>query len=232
MKLSDVFDSLAGSELNTLSCVKGGVVPVENYKRIALVVNRGIIKLATRFTLKKSYLTLQTKINQSVYVLDSEHTVSSGNANAYIIDSVDDPFNTEDLLEILSITDLKDKEIPLDGSGDVMRTAINTLRFKPGTKEDVYTLVYSALPARIDINDLEDPENITVDLPLAYLNALMYFIASTMHSPTLSGVDGVRASLDMNYHQKYETECQILEARGIDIDEDVATNLFSQRGFI
>lgn len=232
MKLSDVFDALASSELNTLSVVEGGVIPPDNYTRVAHAVNRGILRLAVRFVLKKKFLTLQTVAGQGQYYLDSTYTVSSGNPGAYILDSVNDPFNTSDLLEILSITNLKDTEIPLDGSGCLVLTGMNILNFKADTKEDLYTVQYACLPRLIDLNNLTDPDTIDIELPLVYLNALIYFVASVFHSPTLSGLDGARANLDVSYLQKFEAECTLLESKGIDIDADVPTNLFSSRGFI
>ena len=234
MKLSDILDALGSSELHTLSCVENGEVTPENYARVVTVINRGLVKLATRFALKKAYLKLQTQVGVTTYVLVSENAVSSGNPTAYIMDTLNNPFNTEGLLEVLSIKDTDDCPIALDGSEGLLRTAVNKLCFKEMLESAEYTVMYSELPKRITgVDDTTNPNSVEVDLPLAYLNALIYFIASSFHSPTLSGLDGTaRATLDISYHQKYEVECAMLESKGIDIDEDVPTNLFHQRGFI
>ena len=104
-------------------------------------------------------------------------------------------------------------------------------------KEDVYTVTYSALPELIDVTqfvgeDIVDPETVMIDLPLAYMNALIFFVASVFHAPTVSTLDDLRTRQDINYHHKFEAECLLLESKGVDIDEDVPTNLFHQRGFI
>ena len=237
IKLSDVIDALANTELSTLSVVVDGEIPPEHYKRIVIALNRATSRLATRLTVKKGFLTLQTRADEQFYSLTTENTVSSGNPNAYIIDTALNPFKTEHLLEILNISTLKDKHLSLDGSDGVVRISVNRLKFAQDMKEDVYTITYSALPELIDVtqfvgNVIVDPETVMIDLPLAYMNALIFFVASVFHAPTVSTLDDLRTRQDINYHHKFEAECLLLESKGVDIDEDVPTNLFHQRGFI
>lgn len=232
MKLSDIFFALASGEISNLSCVLDGEINPSKYQQVITAINRALVNLGTRFTLNKGYLVLQTSSGKSTYVLSPKYAVSV-NPNGYILDT-DTPF-TEPFLEILHITDTATKvKTELDGSGLVTRLAVNTLHFHQDPGDKTYLVHYTTLPALIEIglSNPIDPDAIEVDLPLAYLNALIYFVASTFYAPTLSGMDGVRGNVDMNYRQMYEAECKLLETRGIDIDEAEPTNLFAQRGFI
>lgn len=233
MKLADIFDSLASGELNTLSCVENGVVNPEHYARVIRGINRGLVKITTRLTLYKDFVILETNPDLSTYVIDDTHTLSSGNPDPYILDTVTNPYQNN-LIEILSLVSSENRRINLDGSDGVVRTALNRLQFKGVVPEGTFVVEYSALPQLVSLDDLDNlnPSMVEVQLPLVCLNALVYFVASLFYSPTLSGMDGVRASLDVNYIQKYEAECLLLETRGIDIDEALPTNLFSQRGFV
>ena len=232
MKLSDIFFALASGEISNLSCVLDGEINPNKYQQVITAINRALVNLGTRFTLNKGYLVLQTRSGTNTYVMSPEYAVSV-NPNGYILDT--DTAFTEPFLEMLCIVDTATKvKMELDGSGLVTRLAVNTLRFHQDPEDKTYLVHYTALPALIDtdLNDPVDLDAIEVDLPLAYLNALIYFVASTFYAPTLSGMDGVRANMDINYRQMYEAECKLLETRGIDIDEVEPTNLFAQRGFI
>ncbi len=232
MKLSDIFFALASGEISNLSCVLDGEINPNKYQQVITSINRALVNLGTRFTLNKGYLVLQTRSGMSTYVLSPQYAVSV-NPAGYILDT-DTPF-TKPFLEMLHITDTAtENRVELDGSGLVTRLAVDTLRFHQDPGDKTYLVHYTALPDLIDV-DLNDPvdlDAIEVDLPLAYLNALIYFVAATFYAPTLSGMDGVRANMDVNYRQMYETECRLLETKGIDIDESEPTNLFAQRGFI
>lgn len=232
MKLSDIFFALASGEISNLSCVLNGAINPNKYQQVITAINRGLVNLGTRFTLNKGYLVLQTSTGKDTYVLSPQYAVSV-NPNGYILDT-DTPF-TKPFLEVLHITDTAtESRVELDGSGLVTRLAVDTLRFNQDPGNKTYLVHYTTLPDPIstDLNDPVDLDAIEVALPLAYLNALIYFVASTFYAPTLSGMDGVRANMDINYRQMYEAECKLLETKGIDIDEAEPTNLFAQRGFI
>lgn len=232
MKLSDIFFALASGEISNLSCVLDGEINPNKYQQVITAINRALVNLGTRFTLNKGYLVLQTSTGKDTYVLSPKYAVSI-NPNGYILDT-DTPF-TKPFLEMLHITDTStESRVELDGSGLVTKLAVDTLRFNQDPANKTYLVHYTALPDLIDtdLNTPVDLDAIEVDLPLAYLNALIYFVAATFYAPTLSGMDGVRGNMDVNYRQMYEAECRLLETRGIDIDEAEPTNLFAQRGFI
>lgn len=232
MKLSEIFFALSSGEMSSLNCVEQGQIRPDSYNKVITALNRGLVCLGTRFVLRKDFLVFKTLEGMQTYVIDPEFTESSGNPDAYILD-LDYPF-TGGLLEIISLNHEGGQELALDGSAEVVRTTVKTLRFKQPVEAAVYKLHYSALPYPIALlHDGEvDLESIEVDLPLAYLNALVYFVAAAFYSPTLSGLDSARANQDVNYRQLFEAECRVLESKGLDVDEDLPTDLFRQRGFL
>ena len=230
MKLSDIFDALAYGELSGLSVVEDGAISPDKYSMVINSINMGLNALATRFSLRKETLVLKTRPDLRVYNLDHAYTASSGSANAYILDTVSEPFDHR-LLEVLSVKDKDDNEVLGDRlikvATDILRTA--------ESEDAEYTVKYSAMLKPVPNNSQNpnfDASLIEVELPYAYLNALLYFIASRHYSPVLTGLDGTRTSLDMSYYQRYEAACLLLVNQGIDVEEDIEPELFSERGFI
>ena len=117
MLLTEILDSLAGSELANLNCVSNGAVIEAKIPAIVTAINIGLVKLHTRFQLKKRLLSLTVTSDRLVYELDSSNAVSV-NVGGYIQD-VDDPF-TDDLIQILTMTSTAGDNIRFDGFNGVM----------------------------------------------------------------------------------------------------------------
>ena len=226
MLLTEILDSLAGSELANLNCVSNGAVIEAKIPAIVTAINIGLVKLHTRFQLKKRLLSLTVTSGRLVYELDSSNAVSV-NVGGYIQD-VDDPF-TDDLIQILTMTTAAGDNIRFDGFNGVMLLNPKTFRFAEAPKNDTYVIEYVAHPAKVMyINNT----NIEVDLPNAYLPPLLAYIASRFYSPVGIALDSNRSSLDVSYLQRYETECQLLENKGINTGNYLESDNFTQHGFI
>ena len=103
----------------------------------------------------------------------------------------------------------------------------NTLYVK-ADKPTVITVEYKASHRKLTEEDiLEDSE---VDLPLSYLNALLYFIGSRMYVSVVNQLDG-----DLNesarYASMYQAEILTLTNQGIDVDHLNNNDWFYERGF-
>ena len=226
MLLTEILDSLAGSELANLNCVVDGAVLEAKIPAIVTAINIGLVKLHTRFQLKKRLLSLTVTSGRLVYELDSSNAVSV-NVGGYIQD-VDDPF-TDDLIQILTMTSTAGDTIRFDGFNGVMLLNPKTFRFAKTPNNNTYVIEYVARPAKvIYINNT----NIEVDLPDAYLPPLLAYIASRFYSPVGIALDSNRSSLDVSYLQRYETECQLLENKGINTGNYLESDNFTQHGFI
>lgn len=103
----------------------------------------------------------------------------------------------------------------------------NTLYVK-ADKPTVVTIEYKASHRKLTEEDiLEDSE---VNLPLSYLNALLYFIGSRMYVSVVNQLDG-----DLNesarYASMYQAELLTLTNQGIDVDRLNNNDWFYERGF-
>ena len=224
MKLSEILDSLASSELANLNFVDNGDIVEAKIPKIVSAINLGLVKLYTRFKLKKGVITLSITPEVTEYELTSANVLSVGNPTGYITTAN----YTGDLIEILCITSADGYEISFDGSSNVVLLKPNLIKFREAPEVSTYTLEYSALPNKVVYTNSVD---IDVDLPEVYLPALMLFIASRFASPVGISFDANRNSMDMNYLQQYELECQRLESLGLDVGNELTLNLFSERGF-
>lgn len=226
MLLTEILDSLAGSELANLNCVVDGVVLEAKIPAIVTAINIGLVKLYTRFQLKKRLLSISVVSTQLVYNLVSANAVSV-DVGGYILDA-DDPF-TDDLIKILTITDSEGADVRFDGFNGVMLLSPKSFRFAEAPEDDTYIIEYVARPAKVVyVNDTD----IEVDLPDAYLPPLLAYIASRFYSPVGIALDSNRSSLDVSYLQRYETECQLLENKGINTGNYLESDNFTQHGFI
>lgn len=226
MLLTEILDSLAGSELANLNCVVDGVVLEAKIPAIVTAINLGLVKLYTRFQLKKRLLSISVVSTQLVYNLVSANAVSV-DVGGYILDA-DDPF-TDDLIKILTITDSEGADVRFDGFNGVMLLSPKSFRFAEAPEDDTYIIEYVARPAKVVyVNDTD----IEVDLPDAYLPPLLAYIASRFYSPVGIALDSNRSSLDVSYLQRYETECQLLENKGINTGNYLESDNFTQHGFI
>ncbi len=226
MLLTEILDSLAGSELANLNCVVDGAVLEAKIPAIVTAINIGLVKLYTRFQLKRRLLTLKVTSTQLVYSLVSANAVSV-NVGGYILD-VDDPF-TNDIIQLLTMTSTAGNNIRFDGFNGVMLLSPKTFRFAEAPEDDTYVIEYVARPAKVVYVDNTDIE---VDLPDAYLPPLLAYVASRFYSPVGIALDSNRSSLDVSYLQRYETECQLLENKGINTGNYLESDNFTQHGFI
>lgn len=226
MLLTEILDSLAGSELANLNCVVDGAVLTAKIPAIVTAINLGLVKLYTRFQLKRRLLTLKVTSTQLVYSLVSANAVSV-NVGGYILD-VDDPF-TNDIIQLLTMTSTAGDNIRFDGFNDVTLLNPKTFRFASAPEDDTYVIEYVARPAKVVYTNNTDIE---VDLPDAYLPPLLAYVASRFYSPVGIALDTNRSSLDVSYLQRYETECQLLENKGINTGNYLESDNFTQHGFI
>ena len=126
MKLSEILDSLASSELANLNFVENGDIVEAKIPKIVNAINLGLVKLYTRFKLKKGIITVAITSSITAYELTAPNVLSNDNPTGYITT----PTYTGDLIEILTVTSSDGTEISFDGSGSLVLLKPNLMKFK------------------------------------------------------------------------------------------------------
>lgn len=205
MKLSVIFNALASGELANLHLSDNAQSIFEDKKEIVLrSINLGLTDLYTRFYLKRKTKEILTDKSLLVYVLDDD-----------------------EYLEIVQVSLGLDK-LYLNLDYIMVDTRTIKLNDYPRDKE-LLMIEYKARHKTLTQQDITDDTDI--ELPMAYLNALLSFIASRLYTSIVNQLDG-DLSESSRYAQRYVQEIQLLNEQGIDVDNLQEHDWFNQRGFI
>lgn len=100
----------------------------------------------------------------------------------------------------------------------------------PVAQPPTLTVHYRAHHPRITLSDaVHSPSSVLIELPAAYIQALLFFVASRVMNP-VGMVDEFHAG--NTYAAKFEQECQMLEAHNLDIDDAGHRGRFDAQGFM
>lgn len=203
MKLVSVLEYLASGELANLNLAEDR----KNIKPDKMVIvlrniNRGLEDLHTRFSLKVNYAEVDTVLGVNQYTVVAT-----------------------DLVEILHIY-VNGKKL-----NETEYRLLSTNSFKLNIVlgiTDNLRVEYKANHRQLTELDVELGTNI--DLPSAYVNALIYFIAARLFTGAVNQLDG-----DLNegvaYERKYQDEIIMLNNQGIDVEHMDTDERFASRGF-
>jgi hypothetical protein len=248
MKLQEVFDQLTYGELSQLSIGgnEAGAISPTNYNRLVPHVNLGLTQLYKRFPLKEGRLMLELQSNRTVYPIHSKYAVSSRSSREpvrYIKDSLSAPFK-DDIHKIekvvassgyeFSLNDESDEYGMFTPSATVLRISLDVVDQVMDLPDELKTeqveIVYRANHPLIvaDGADLE-PDMLELELPYTHLEPLLFFIASRVHTPT--GMTN-EANLGNTYAAKYEAACQLLEIKGLNVDQGSQNSRLERNGWV
>lgn len=249
MNLQDIFNALSSGELSQLSIggKAAGVIDSQNRGKLLPHINLGLTALFKRFRLKDGELLVQLKPDKLRYVLTNEFAVSSVGAasdEAYILDS-NNPY-ANDLLKIEAVLTDLDFALPLN---DAMQAySVNTPQLNTivvpklivdGGRDLPDKLKTSLLKVRYRANHTKvtyDPasdfsyvDGTELELPDAYMEALLYFVASRINNPI--GMSN-EFHAGNSYMMKYEQECQRLEADNLQVDVTQTNSRLVRNGWV
>ena len=247
MKLKEIFDQLTYGELSQLSIGGGelGAIQAKDYDRILAHINLGLTALHKRFNLKESSVLLELQPGRTLYPIKSAFAVTAKSREPirFLKDTVDAPFK-DDVHKMERIYTDKGVELSLNDQDDqyslstpqvtMLRVPAgfitNPVNFPENLMTKTLEIYFRANHPQIvsDDGDL-DPEIIDVDLPYAYLEPLLLYVASRVHTPT-----GLTNELNMgnNYYAKYEAACQDLENYDLDVDQVSQPDRLHSKGFV
>ncbi|UZA02925.1 hypothetical protein [Moraxella bovis] len=207
MRLSDVFNTLATGELSNLFLAEGAVeVKPDKKEPVLRSINLALTDLYNRFFLKRK---------------EVEITTSQG-VQAY---AINDPL----LIEIHKVV-FNGRELCINKPNGYHLLSVNTLVLKDKPEDNqIIEVIYKAKHKTLTQEDVDN--DVEIELPDIYLNALCLFIGSRVYTSIVNQLDG-----DLNesnrYAQRYMQEIAMLNDRGVDVDSFEEMWLFDERGFI
>lgn len=248
MKLIEVLTQLSVGELSQISIGGGdpGVIRPADYPKIVPSINLGLTALFSRFPIKEGRQTLTLVPGKQLYVLDPKYAVtntSSLEPVKYITDTVDEPF-TGNVLKIERVLTPDDYEFVLNDKDDIY--SISTPGYSTLRLPSVVVAGGPDLPDELKMSTLQvhyreghykiggvdgdfDPEEDEVYLPEAYLEALLFYVASRVHNPI--GMTN-EFNAGNNFAAKYERSCQMLESKDLYIDQGSQSNKLQRNGWV
>lgn len=246
MYLQEVFDQLVSAELSDSSITAAGKINPESYDRIVAQVNLALGVLFKRFRIKEGELSLELQQGQLQYPLASKYAVSSQTSREavrYIKDSLASPFK-DDVIKIERVYGESGVEFGMNDLGDPysMRTPVFTTLVVPQSivtppleldetlKTTTLRTVYRARhPLILPEGKSLDPEDVELELPYEYLDAMVYYMSARLLAP--AGVyNGANPSND--YYAKYEAACMEIENKGLQTDNANSTDRNTRNGWV
>lgn len=248
MKLTEILTQLSYGEfhLTNIGNSGEGTITDANYDRLVSTVNLGLASLYTRFPIKMDSLVLQLVAGKELYPIERKFAVTaltSLEPVKYIVDTVDHQYTnnwmkllrvTTDLDEVLNLNDITDEYSITTPGISVVRVPLSIVNqgndlpdwLHTSTLKLDYRASHPVLPKGAGGYR---PETVEVDLPYEYLEALLYFIAGRLMTPT-GLVDNFSAG--NNYTAKYEKACAVLERDNIRVDQGSMPDRIRNKGWV
>lgn len=234
MFLNEVHEQLAAAEFSKMHMGGdgSGELNPDDIPKFNRIIQAGISDLYTKFSIKEGELLLRTKIGKNRYELTPNNSFTSGDPFAFIIDSIDNPF-LGDILQLVSVTAEDGHEVKLHEDVQIRKTLLgtpqlvglaslthghiavttptyNTLQFKEGHNGGDLLVRYKAKAKPLDFSLA--PDNVFIELPDHYLQALVYYVAHRMFNPMGSETIGRGMFHEgNNYAAKYKEACDSLK---------------------
>jgi hypothetical protein len=215
MFLTEIFDQLTYGELGQINIggATMGEIVSNNYPAMVSHLNTGLTRIHTRFDLKEGEVIIQQYEEITDYILRPKYTMSTGTApNKYIVDSVALPF-ADDILKIEQAFDEEGKEIALNRPGDdfsYFTPGFDTLQIPEPNNSNATSVIYRARHAKISSVDI-DPDTTLIDIPEAFMEPIVYFMASRVFSSRGSTEFGNESAM---HFARYDAACVALETYG------------------
>lgn len=204
MKLSYIMGMLASGELANLNLAEDHInIKPERQLGVLRAINAGLEDLHTRFLLKRNRVILD--------VLPGSLEIT-----------IEEP----DFIEVIEIY----HNGALLSDNTYVKKTPNTiwLPYKLGIL-DTLSVEYKA--RHKELTELDIDLDSEVDLPMSYLNALLYFVAARFHVASVQPMDNERGE-GMTYARKFQEEIMLMSNQGIDADSLLVPDTFRSRGFV
>lgn len=249
MFLIDVHTQLCAGELSKIFDGDGATLTPESLPKINALIQAGVNDINKRFSVREGEVLVRTTYGKQVYELVPSNTVSSGNPDGFIIDTVEDPF-IGDISQILRVTDSTGQSLWLNTDVALIQPVDNVFGKRPSmfTYSGINLVTYNTikLHAESELGDLlvhykarlkpidfsGNPEDTYIDLPDHFINALVWYVASRKFNA--SGAETIGRGMfhaGNNYWTKYMEEINDIKANFGSIASNGESTTFQRGGW-
>lgn len=213
INVKELVDNLVQTELHNLKMKdSGGVLRENRLEQVINNINLGLTDLYTKFVLKVVEVKYTAEPHQRMF----SPVVNTNN----------------EILEVLNVFH-NDERLFNSGFRAYSRTnasngAAIKLNYSPDV-EDTIRIISKANHKRLTKEDYHS--NAECELPLSYITALNYFVASRMFTSIVNQMDG-DVSESQRWYQMYLAELKELRDAGIEADNLDNNHWFQERGFV
>lgn len=242
MNLMEVFDQLSQGEIKDLYMggLEGNKIISDDYPRIIPHVNLALMELSKRFPIHTRTLYIEQHPDIKVYFIDpkyAESNIASVEPIKYIKD-LDDPFKNN-LIQIEEVIDEEGVRYSINDRNDCEGLSLphhNGIRLKQDPVAGrMLEVVYRANHPKILLSEVaatlshEDLANIDIDIPMAYMEPLILYIASR-HFAGLPPTEGVKDS--SVYLLQFEASCKKIAELGIRSTDNTLDKKLINNGWV
>lgn len=229
LTLQDVFDALGSGELFQKSVSENFTIRQNNFNRLIPLVNLGLMTLFREFRLKI--------IEKDVVYVENEDTYNLNEDGDFIevldlyYQNISLPRNSSPQFKYLWQAEYD--------TGMYFTVGNNgTVKIGKGVVGD-FKVAYKALHPKIElISESElptaDASTILLELPYAYLNALVYFISHKISASSDAQAVTTKNPFNAgnNYLGLYKSEIESLKMQSLEVDQPLQSNKFFDSGFV
>lgn len=209
MKLQEIFDQLAYGELSQVALGGEGTISEKDYPKLISHINLGLLELHKRFDLRREEVHIQQYEHIQTYVLDTKYAQTNTDSTEpvkYIMDSTFEPYEGN-ALKIERVFNEEGYEFILNDDSDY--TSLHTpghLSILVPLPEPTASLLveYRASLPKIPLTGI-NPSEYEVDLPITYLEPLIYYVAGRVFAPLTDMSIG--ANDGATYMARFEQSC-------------------------
>ena len=248
MKLQEIFDQLSYGELSQVSIggLDQGVISESNYSRVLAHINLGLTSLFKRFNLKEGEVFINMVKGREMYGLNSKYLKENQRSNELVkyLENVPGFSFADDVLKVEKVQTAFGTELPINiayadynvetptmSSVKLPLSVVNQVEGLPDDlKGERLKITYRANHPHLAVSiGFYDPTRIEVQLPDSHLEALMYFVAGRISSP--SGMT-TEERLNNIWFAKYEAACQQLESENLEKDIGIYNDRLHRGGWV
>lgn len=216
MNLEDIYTHLAHGELSNLFVGESGTILSDQRVKIASSVSLGLIDLYKRLLISEKSEQVTLTQGTQAYALTAEDVIN--------IERINDSTGLQVVLN-----DLSDDHSFMVIGDSAFNISDNYLEDNQYTSEEV-TVYYRASHPELDLTAVaSDPATVNIELPRNYLSALLYYVASRVHTPIGLTNEFHKGN---DYLSKYEAEVARLSMSGIPLDRVADHDRFHQNGWV